>query len=287
MKPNTHNIHDLYSYRKSLSTTSFNARGKNVSRCKLCLQNIKWCICDHRRQLISNSSFLLIMYDDEVLKPSNTGRLIADLIPETYAFLWSRVEVNASLLDLLNNSAYQPVLIFPSEYATSGEKIISERGGLLCEGKKTLFILLDGTWREALKIFRKSSYLRDIPILSFSPEFVSEYVIRKGQRDFQLGTSEVASMALDYLGEIDNAAALRQWSNVFKESVLRGRNKRPINTISSFSEYIECFNTAHEKAIIQNISKSEYAQYDLYTQNTKYKRKMKKAVLHLIRCNRR
>ncbi|RYV01856.1 DTW domain-containing protein [Shewanella sp. OPT22] len=252
MKPIKHRIHDLYTHRKSLSTKTFNARGKNVSRCKLCLQNIKWCICDHRRQLASNASFLLLMYDDEVLKPSNTGRLIADLIPETFAFLWSRVEVEQKLLDLIQDPEYQPVLIFPDEYAET-EIVYSESSSLEFSGKKTLFILLDGTWREAIKMYRKSEYLRGIPMLSFSPEFVSEYVIRKGQRDFQLGTAEVAAMALECFGEKPNAEALKQWSNVFKESALLGRNKRPISILTPFSEYIEQFEMAHEKAIMAKL----------------------------------
>ena len=254
MKPLIHNIHKLYDYRKSLSTKTFNARGKNVSRCKLCLQNVKWCLCDYRRQLVSDASFILLMYDDEVLKPSNTGRLIADLIPETYAFLWSRVEVEAELINVIANPAYQPVLIFPDEYVEN-EVVLNESNSLSFDNKKTLFILLDGTWREAIKMFRKSPYLRDIPMLSFSPEFVSEYVIRKGQRDFQLGTAEVAAMALDCFGEQNNAEALRQWSSVFKESALLGRNKRPESTLRPFSEYIEQFQVAHESAIVDMINK--------------------------------
>ena len=253
MKPLTHQVHRLYDYRKSLSTKTFNARGKNVSRCLQCLQNIKWCLCDYRRQVFSDSAFLLLMYDDEVLKPSNTGRLIADIVPETHALLWTRVDVNPEIIRLISNPDYQPVLIFPDEYAEN-EVVLHESDSLSFNDKKTLFILLDGTWREAIKMFRKSPYLRDVPILSFSPEFVSEYAIRKGQRDFQLGTAEVAAMALECFGEQDNAETLRQWSNVFKESALLGRNKRPESTLKPFSKYIEQFEMAHESAILHGIN---------------------------------
>ncbi|WP_133406937.1 tRNA-uridine aminocarboxypropyltransferase [Parashewanella tropica] len=248
-----HRIHSLYDYRKSLSSTEFNARGKNISRCKLCLQARIWCLCPHRRQLNSDAAFALVMYDDEVLKPSNTGRLIADLFPDTHAFLWSRTEPNPKLLALLTNDQYQPILIFPEEYATEKTSVINSINTKDFSNKKPLFILLDGCWREAVKMFRKSPYLQNIPMLSFSPDFLANYMIRKGVRDFQLGTAEVAALALESFGETHNAIALQKWCDVFKESVLLGRNKRPAKELKPFTEYLDRFNEAHQQAILEGM----------------------------------
>ena len=85
-----HTVHRLYHYRKSISTRPYLARGMRVTRCQMCLLQTPYCMCPFRRQLNTRASFLLLMYDDEVLKPSNSGRLIADLVPDTYAYLWSR-----------------------------------------------------------------------------------------------------------------------------------------------------------------------------------------------------
>jgi DTW domain-containing protein YfiP len=41
------------------------------------------------------------MFDTEPMKPSNTGRLIADILPDTEAFQWSRTEPPQALLDLV------------------------------------------------------------------------------------------------------------------------------------------------------------------------------------------
>ena len=46
------------------------------------------------------------MYDTEVLKPSNTGKLIADLIPETYAFLWSRTVIEQEIVDIIKDEKW-------------------------------------------------------------------------------------------------------------------------------------------------------------------------------------
>lgn len=40
-----HAVHQLHQYRKSLSTTTYKARGQRVKRCDLCRLAVKFCIC--------------------------------------------------------------------------------------------------------------------------------------------------------------------------------------------------------------------------------------------------
>jgi DTW domain-containing protein YfiP len=61
------------------------------------------------------------MFDTEPMKPSNTGRLIADILPDTAAFQWSRTEPPQALLDLVASPDYQPMVVFPASYA--GESV--------------------------------------------------------------------------------------------------------------------------------------------------------------------
>ena len=93
-----HAVHKLYDYRLSQSTRPFLARGGSIHRCKHCMLLPYLCICSIKKTVTTQSAFLLLMYDDEILKPSNTGRLIADLIPDTYAYIWSRT---APIKDML------------------------------------------------------------------------------------------------------------------------------------------------------------------------------------------
>lgn len=166
------------------------------------------------------------MYDDEVLKPSNSGRLIADLIPQTHAYIWSRTDTNPKILAMIEHPDYQPFVVFPGEYACEGQVVLDQLAPTaIGEGKKPLFILLDGSWREALKIFRKSPYLHKLPLLSFTPDTVAKYGLRKGSRDFQLGTAEVAALALAASGEVANAKSLNAWFELFIEASVYGRNR--------------------------------------------------------------
>jgi DTW domain-containing protein YfiP len=232
-----HAIHQLYKHRKSLSTKPYASRGKNQLRCELCLLPVSYCTCQWRQLLVSKAAFLLIMYDDEVLKPSNSGRLVADLIPQTHAFIWSRTQPNEQMLALINNDKYQPFVVFPSEYAGEQQTVLSElTANTQMDNQTPLFILLDGSWREAKKMFRKSSYLQNLPLLSFTPDTLAKYGLRKNSRDFQLGTAEVAALVLQSMGEHNNAYSLDAWMALFRESSLHARTCRRADLLRSIDQ---------------------------------------------------
>ena len=221
-----HALHKLYQQRLSQCTRPFLARGGRIERCSYCMLLPHLCICALKKNVSTNSAFLLLMYDDEILKPSNTGRLIADLIPDTHAFIWSRTQPEPQLLQLLKDPGWQPIVIFPSEYATPDRVV--DRYSAPENGKRPLFILLDGSWAQAKKMFRKSPYLNDFPVLSFSPESISRYLLRKAVKGNQLATAEVAGRVLEFIGEVENAAVMELLFDTFKENYLLGKERKQL-----------------------------------------------------------
>ncbi|MFT4809770.1 MAG: DTW domain-containing protein YfiP, partial [Paraglaciecola sp.] len=81
-------VHILRKQQLALSTKDFKARGYKVKRCEDCLIPEKKCICAQRPSINSDSAFCMVMYKSEYYKPTNTGKLIADVIPDNYAFRW-------------------------------------------------------------------------------------------------------------------------------------------------------------------------------------------------------
>ena len=184
------------------------------------------------------------MYDTEVLKPSNTGRLIADVIPDTFAYLWSRTEENKALLALLADEKWQPYVVFPAQYAQE-DRIVHQENIPVAEGKRPLFIMLDGSWREAKKIFRKSPYLANLPMVSFTLDEAqqeSRYQLRSAGGENQLATAEVAARVLAMWGEADNAKLLDLWFDVFsyqyQKSVCQ-TNRGNENALENYSVFVE------------------------------------------------
>jgi DTW domain-containing protein len=207
----------------SESRREFNARGAKMARCQQCLLAENYCICKGVEQAQCESAVCLLMYHNESFKPSNTGRLIAEIVPDNYAFRWDRTEPDANLLALLNDPQYQPMVVFPAEDVAEG-RAITEVNTLA--GKKPLFIFLDGTWREAKKMIRKSPYLDNLPVLSITADKLSDYRLRIAPHAHQLGTAEVAIMVLALAGETDAALKLEQHFIKFRDAYLLGKRNK-------------------------------------------------------------
>lgn len=197
----------------------FNARGSRVIRCPLCLLPVPDCICAAKPQASSRSAFCFVMYKGEAYKPTNTGRLIADVAPENFAFVWDRTAPDPELLALLQNPRYAPIVVFPQQYAEP-ERCID---AVETADKIPLFVMLDGTWREAKKMFSKSPYLDGFPVLGIQPEQSSLYQLREAAHDHQLCTAEVGIAVLELAGDIKASQDLAEYFAVFRKNYIAGK----------------------------------------------------------------
>jgi DTW domain-containing protein YfiP len=171
------------------------------------------------------------MADIEPLKPSNTGWLVADVVADTCAFGWARTETDAALLALLDDPQWQPYVVFPGEYVPAQRVVHSVPApGSERETARPLFILLDATWAEARKMFRKSPYLDRFPVLSLEPAQISRYQLRRSRRDDHFCTSEVAALCLELAGESEAAATLEAYLDVYTHHYLCAKQQLPVET---------------------------------------------------------
>jgi len=221
-----HAVGRLRDARLARSTKPFLARGGSTrERCEGCRLPVTHCTCASRASVPTRAGVCLLMADIEPLKPTNTGWLVADVVPDTFAFGWARTSACPALLALLADPRWQPFVVFPGEYASTGRAVAEDV--VASHGRRPLFVLLDGTWSEATKMFRKSPYLDRFPVLSLRPEQVSSYVLRRSHRGDHFCTSEVASMCLDLAGDARASRVLDAWLDVFTHHYLQARHQRP------------------------------------------------------------
>lgn len=95
--------------------------------------------------------------------------------------------------------------------------------------QRPLFVLLDATWPEARKMFRKSPYLDKLPVLSLQSEQLSSYKLRRSQRDEHFCTSEVAALCLALAGEVHAAETLAAYLDVFTDHYLKAKQQLPVD----------------------------------------------------------
>lgn len=231
--PAAHAVSRLRTARLARASKPFLARGgpRNV-RCAGCRLMPSHCMCALRPSVSTRAGVCLVMADIEALKPSNTGWLIADVVADTFAFEWARTEVDPALLALLADPQWQPYLVFPGEFVAA-ERVVADvlpaDSADSQNAKRPLFVLLDATWPEARKMFRKSPYLNHLPVLSLQSEQLSRYKLRRSQRDTHFCTSEVAALCLELAGETHAAQTLEAYLDVFTNRYLKAKQQQPLD----------------------------------------------------------
>lgn len=206
----------------------FKARGSQVVRCEACRLPQLNCLCPYRVKAESRIRFWLITHPLEHYKPTNTGRLIGDVLEGTDVFSWYRVEPDPRLLALLEDDRYQPFIIFPDDQPDYADRVVDVNAiAGVGEGVPThtatgelripVFIMLDGTWRQARRIFRRSPYLDGLPVLPLHSRRLTRYHLRKAASEAHLCTAEVAAELLRQAGEEAAASVLDDYFDAFND----------------------------------------------------------------------
>jgi DTW domain-containing protein YfiP len=227
-----HAVFRLRTARLARASKPFLARGgPRNARCDGCRLIPSHCMCALCPIVPTRAGVCLVMADIEALKPSNTGWLIADVVADTFAFEWARTEVDPALLALLADPQWQPYLVFPGEFVAA-ERVVADvlaSDPSSNNAKRPLFVLLDATWPEARKMFRKSPYLNHLPVLSLQSEQLSRYKLRRSQRDEHFCTSEVAALCMELAGETHAAQTLEAYLDVFTNHYLKAKQQQPLD----------------------------------------------------------
>ena len=213
---------------KTQSMRPFKARGSNVTRCPHCLMAEFACFCHLRESQPSPIEFILLFHRDEIHKPTNSGRLIADLFPnDTQAYLWSRTEPPATLLNQLKIRQGHCTLLF-LDTDTAQKQKRQKRDFRQQENpydKKHTFIILEGTWKQASKMFHQSEWLKDIPHFEISSDAQRSFLVRHSSHQMQFATAEVTAMLLDTLGYNNQGRLLFNYYQAFNKHCLASRKR--------------------------------------------------------------
>ena len=240
-----HQYHLLLKQSIEQSTKPFRARGANVVRCEYCHVQKQHCLCDDQPDIQNSVAAMLIMSPDEIFKPSNTGHLIADVVRDTSVFKWSRTQPDAELLRIIRDDKYQPFIVFPEQYVEDKTRVVTDLDSGTNVNKIPLLILLDGSWREARRMFRKSDYLSHLPVISIAPEKLSAYMMRNSRNENHLSTAEVTSIVLHQIGDEASGQVLQLWFEAFKESYLltksQGKNSDETKAREVYRAHMKTF----------------------------------------------
>lgn len=209
----------LRAKRLAEATREFRARGASLIRCEGCQLAVHACICAYRPSLQSRSELVLLMHRNEVFKPTNTGRLIAEVLPaQTHVFCWHRTEPDPELLALLADPARRCCVVYPDLDAPNIAPEIWHQSDRI-----NTFILLDGTWKQGSRMLTLSRWLDAVPRLALPESQLRGYAVRKSQHSHQLSTAEAGALCLQLAGEADQAESLLDYFALFNQHYLATR----------------------------------------------------------------
>lgn len=223
----------LREQRLLAATKPFLARGITVKRCQNCWLGQAYCICHALKASVASCDIdiVLLMHRDEILKPTNTGRLIAEVLPNNcYAYQWHRKEPPADLLALLQDENRQCILFFPSVDASLSVSTTQlQLAGRQSTHKKITVIVPDGTWREASRMANLSGYLQILPRVNLVAAEPGQYSVRSATDKSRLATAEAVAQLLDECGEIAAAQALQTAFHIFNHHYRAMRDCVPVS----------------------------------------------------------
>ncbi len=144
----------------------------------------------------------LLTHSREFDKRSNTGRLVLEIMGDAAEQVqWDRITPCAQLVAEIEAGGVALVYPGPSAAGEGNDADLSDI---------RQFILIDGTWNEARRIHQRSPYLRKARRISLNPAGVSQYNLRKNQKEACLCTAECVVEILRSTGRIEQAERLRE-----------------------------------------------------------------------------
>lgn len=191
---------------------------KLYDTCEFCGVPMINCICSRVEKINTEAQIWILSSQKEVIRPTNTARLIKLVNKDsTEIFVWERTVQPDKLIELIEGGDFDVYLLFPADEENKHREKKFEK-----DNRRTAFIIIDGTWQEARKIFNRSPYLRELPLLTLNLDNESSFKLRRGIPEGGICTIEAAMKVLELNGEHSFAKALEETFELFQRSYKAG-----------------------------------------------------------------
>lgn len=175
-------------------------------KCPVCDKALPACICQHITVIDSAIELIILQHPSEVKNAIGTARILNLSLPQCQLIVGENFTDNTQLNDMFNDPTRQCFLLYPSDDSIAAEDLANkvnscvENESLDANVKRT-FILLDGTWRKAFKMYQSSSNLQSIPAVRLNAQQPSQYTIRQTSIEGGLSTVEAGFLLLSTLDQ--------------------------------------------------------------------------------------
>lgn len=169
--------------------------------CESCEYTLSTCICDSISPIATSHKLVVLQHPQEAKNAKNTARLLP-LLTANFQLHQGESEQDFKHVvgPLCDAKAF---VLFPTDSSVAIETVARSHPG----SSATTLVLIDATWRKALKMWHLNPWLSQLRSLHFSIPPQSRYKIRKAKRVDSLSTLEAAAYGLECLTGEDMSAA--------------------------------------------------------------------------------
>ncbi len=190
-------------------------RNNAASRCLRCRMHSSLCVCPLIPKLETRTRLVLVIHRAEDRKPTNTGRLAVEAMPNSEVVVRGRAEEPADAIAW--DPSTRPLFLFPHERAVPLESVATMPG----DDRPVTLIVPDGNWRQASKVRNRVPGMRDVPCVSLPIGAPSIYRLRSEAHPFGLATVEAIGRCLRVLEGEAGPEIERALLHVFRAMVER------------------------------------------------------------------
>jgi DTW domain-containing protein YfiP len=165
--------------------------------CYECYRPKSSCMCEHIKQISTNTKFVILMHSKEFRKTKNTtGMFSHKQLKNSELFIGIDFSDNDKLTKIIEDENNNCYILYPSKKSLTLNETKIEK-----EGKTTVIFIIDSTWACAKKIMRVSKNITNLPHISFNHNKTSAFHIKEQPADICLSTIESIHTVLEILNE--------------------------------------------------------------------------------------
>lgn len=149
----------------------------------------------------ANTQLIILQHPTEVKRAKGTAKILSLSLPNSFCFIGEDFNEHKPFNELLQQSDYQNLLLYPSSGADVLADVISDsvdNTSVINEKKKRL-IIIDGTWKKAYKMYQLSKNLHSLTACALPQSIEGSYTIRKAPDSNSLSTVEAGYHALSLI----------------------------------------------------------------------------------------
>lgn len=174
------------------------------------------CYCAHLMPFASMPEFIFLMHYKEEKKKVASGRISHRSLRNSHLFVGENFSNHEGLNDLLGDPKYSPAILRLHDDSQDLQEWKTET--MMAEQKRIpLLIVLDGTWRWANSIFKKSKNLHSLPCIRIQPSLRSRFLVRRQPHGNCLATIEAVLFVLEQFSPDSFKVERAQMQKIFDD----------------------------------------------------------------------